>query len=101
MDFALMSAWQRHQKETKILASQHGFFRPFDLRLYSDSRDFNETGGQAIPLPDKLCTNNIEAISLLQKAGFPVEKIAKTEALRYFNLKDRYWIYKKPIPPDR
>lgn len=99
MDFALISAWRNHQKETKILASQHGFFRPFDLRLFSDSRDFNETGGEAIPLPDKLCVNNIEAISLLQKAGFPQKKIAKTEALRYFNLKDCYQAYKKPLPP--
>jgi surface carbohydrate biosynthesis protein (TIGR04326 family) len=98
MDFALMSAWRRHRKETRILAAQHGFFRPFDLRLYSDSRDFNETGEEAIPLPDKLCANNIEAITLLQKAGFPQEKIAKTEALRYFSLKGCYQAYKKPLP---
>ena len=98
LDFALMSAWRRHQKETRILASQHGFFRTFDLRLYSDSRDFVETELDAIPLPDKLCVNNKEAMSLLQEASFPYEKIAKVEAMRYFNLKGRYHIYKKTVP---
>ena len=99
-DFALMTAWRRHQKETKVLAAQHGFFRPFDLRLYSDSRDFNEIAPEAIPLPDKLCANNVEGISLLRKAGFPQDKIAKTEALRYFGLKGRYQVYKKPLSPE-
>ena len=97
-DFALISAWRRHRKETQILASQHGFFRPFDLRLYSDSRDFKETGEEAIPLPDKLCVNNKAGMSLLQEAGFPEEKIAMTEALRYFDLKGRHSVYKKPLP---
>ena len=97
-EFALMSAWRRQGKQTQILASQHGFFRSFDLRLYSDSRDFNEVGGEAIPLPDKLCVNNKEGMSILQEAGFPKDKIAKTEALRYFNLKGKYSIYKKPLP---
>jgi len=99
-DFALMSAWRRHQKKTKVLAAQHGFFRPFDLRLYSDSRDFSEIEPEAIPLPDTLCANNVEGMSLLKKAGFPQEKIAKTEALRYFGLKGRYQIYKKPLLPE-
>ena len=98
LDFALMSAWRRHRKETRILASQHGFFRTFDLRLYSDSRDFAETGLEAIPLPDKLCVNNREAMGLLQEARFPHEKIAKVEAMRYFNLKGRYHTYKKTAP---
>ena len=97
-DFALMSAWRRHRKETRILAAQHGFFRPFDLRLYSDSRDFGETGEMAIPTPDKLCVNNREGMSLLREVGFPQEKIAKTDALRYFDLKGRYSIYKKTMP---
>jgi surface carbohydrate biosynthesis protein (TIGR04326 family) len=96
-DFALISAWRRHQKQTKILAAQHGFFRTLDLRLCSDSRDFCEVGQEAIPLPDVLCTNNVEGVELLQNAGFPQEKIAKTEALRYFGLKGRYQIYKKPL----
>ena len=99
-DFALMSAWRRNQNKTKVLAAQHGFFRPFDLRLYSDSRDFCEIEPEAIPLPDTLCANNVEGMSLLKKAGFPQEKIAKTEALRYFGLKGRYQIYKKPLSPE-
>jgi surface carbohydrate biosynthesis protein (TIGR04326 family) len=99
-DFALMSAWRRHQKKTKVLAAQHGFFRTFDLRLCSDSRDFSEIEPEAIPLPDTLCANNVEGISLLKKAGFPQEKIAKTEALRYFGLKGRYRMHKKPLSPE-
>lgn len=97
-DFALMSAWRRHRKKTRILASQHGFFRPFDLRLYSDSRDFDGTGLEAVPLPDKLCVNNREGMSLLREAGFPPERIAQVEAMRYFNLKGRYHVYKKTMP---
>ena len=96
-DMALMSAWRRHQKDTKILASQHGFFRPFDLRFISDSRDYTETGGEAIPLPDKLCINNSEGLSLIREAGFPEERIAEVEAVRFFGLKGKY-MAKKQIP---
>jgi len=96
-DFALISAWRRHRKNTRVLASQHGFFRPFDLRLFSDSRDFDGTGVEALPLPDKLCINNKEGISILEEAGYPLDKVAKAEALRYFDLKGNYLLYKKPL----
>jgi len=97
-EMALVSAWRRHNKRIRILASQHSFFRIFDLRLCSDRRIFKEMGGEAMPLPDKLCINNREGLSLIQKTGFPEEKIARVEALRFLELKGRYHIYKKPIP---
>ena len=96
-DMALISAWKRHQKNTKVFASQHSFFRPFDLRFVSDSRDFFETGGEAMPLPDKLCINNVQGLSLIREAGYPEDRIAKVEAVRYFNLEGKY-MTKKQTP---
>ena len=98
-DIALMASWRENSKQTKIIAYQHGFFRPFDLRLCSDSRDFKLDGKEAMPLPDKLCINNEQGLSLIRETGFPEEKIAKVEAARYFGLKGKRLIYKKPIPP--
>ena len=98
-DIALTSAWRRHRKATRIFAYQHAFSRPFDLRLCSDSRDFKEKGQEAMPWPDKLCINNKEGLSLIRKAGFPEGRIARVEAARYFELKGKFSIYKKPIPP--
>ncbi|MDP6180810.1 MAG: hypothetical protein QGG48_13040 [Desulfatiglandales bacterium] len=53
---------------------------------------------EAIPLPDKLCVNNEEGMSLLKEAGFPKKKVSAVEALRYFNLNGRHSVYKKPLP---
>ena len=94
----LISAWRRHQKNTKIFACQIGFFRDFDLRLYSDPRVFQKTGNEAMLLPDKLCVYDNEGIPVVRSTGFPGEKTAKVEALRYFDLKGGYSIYKKQLP---
>jgi surface carbohydrate biosynthesis protein (TIGR04326 family) len=97
-DIALMSAWRRRREATKIFAYQHAFSRPFDLRLHSDSRDFKAWGPEAMPCPDKLCVNNKESLSLVRKAGFPEDKIARVEASRYFELKGKFLIHEKQIP---
>ena len=98
-EFGLISAWRRHQKFTKILASQIGFFRIFDLRLYSDPRVFREKGNEGIPLPDKLCIYDNAGVSSVLATGFPDRKIAEVEALRYFSLKGYHSVYKKQLPP--
>ena len=98
-EVALIAAWRKYSRKTKIFGYQHGFFRPFDLRLCSDPRDFELEGAKARPLPDKLCINNEQGLSLIRETGFPEGKIAKVEAARYFGLRGRRLIFKKPIPP--
>ena len=97
-EFGLISAWRKHQRNTKIFACQVGFFRPFDLRLYSDPRVFQKTGNEAMLLPDKLCIHDNEGIPVVRDTGFPEEKMVKVEALRYFELLGCHSIYKKQLP---
>jgi surface carbohydrate biosynthesis protein (TIGR04326 family) len=98
---ALISAWKKNNsnsRKSKVLAALHGFSRPLDLRQFSCFIGTDNTKDAMPPLPDKLAIHSNEGISLLHEAGFPKDKIAKVEALRYFGLKGRYHIYKKPIP---
>ncbi len=95
---ALISAWRKHGENSKILGSQHGFSRRFDLRQFSCPGELDNGGEDAKILPDKLCVTSKEGWSLIRESGVPEEKIAEAEALRYMSLKGCYHIYKKQTP---
>ena len=89
-ELALISAWKRNQKKTKVLANQHTSIRPMDLRPLYDARIFNTLESERPPIADKLGLNGPNPYSVLKESQYPIEKLAKTEALRYWNLKGRY-----------
>ena len=94
-ELALISAWKRNQKKTRILAHQHATLRALDLRLFYDARIFQTIETEKPPMADKLGLNGPSAYSLLKESQYPIERIAKIEALRYMNLAGRYDSEKK------
>jgi surface carbohydrate biosynthesis protein (TIGR04326 family) len=97
-ELALISGWKRNQKKTKIFAYQHSTLRALDLRLFYDARVFRTIETEKPPMADKLGLNGPNAYSLLKESQYPIEKITKIEALRYWNLVGRYGSAKKAGP---
>ena len=44
----------------------------------------------AFPVPDILGVNGSVALSIMRESGFPIEKLKRVEALRFFTLKGKY-----------
>ena len=91
-ELALISAWKRNQEKIRILAHQHATFRAMDLRLTYDARTFKAIETEKPPIADKLGLNSPSAYSLLKESQYPIDKIAKIEALRYGNLLGKHGI---------
>ena len=94
-ELALISAWKRNQKKTRILAYQHSPLRALDLRVFYDARVFKTIETEKPPMADVLGLNSPSAYSLLKESQYPIEKITKIEALRYWYLMGRYGSEKK------
>ena len=92
---ALISAWKRHQRETKILAHQHATIRALDFRLLYDPRVFGASEKEKPPMADVLGLNSPDAYRMLRDSKYPIEKIVKIEALRYWSLLGNYGSKKK------
>jgi surface carbohydrate biosynthesis protein (TIGR04326 family) len=97
-ELALISAWKRNQKKTRVLAHQHSTLRALNLRLFYDARVFKTTEAEKPPIADKLGLNSPNAYSLLKESQHPIEGITKIEALRYWSLTGRYGSEKKAAP---
>jgi len=82
---ALIAAWRRNQA-SRIIASQHSALRRMGLRSFSDARDYSDKSQNAPPLPDVLAVNGSAARALMLEAGYPKDRLALVEALRYLNL---------------
>ena len=63
---------------------------PMDLRVLYEARVFETIETEKPPIADKLGLNSTYAYSLLKKSHYPIEGIARVEALRYCNLLGRY-----------
>jgi surface carbohydrate biosynthesis protein (TIGR04326 family) len=92
---ALISAWKRNQKKTKVFANQHTTIRPMDLRPLYDARIFKAPESERPPIADKLGLNGPNPYSVLKESQYPIEKFAKVEALRYSKLLGRHGSEKK------
>ena len=78
---ALISAWKRHQRETKTLAHQHTTIRALDFRLLYDPRVFGASEKEKPPMADVLGLNSPDAYRMLRDSKYPIEKIVKIEAV--------------------
>lgn len=72
----------------RLVGVPHSTVRYWDLRYFFDSRSYQRTGKNDLPLPDSVALNGPAAIAAYRRGGFPEELIVEVEALRYLYLAD-------------
>ena len=93
---ALVSAWKRHRTKSKVVGYEHSSVRLIDLRLFSDMRTYEGKGIEEFPIPDMLGINSSKGLEWMRESGYPSNKTARIEALRYFGLSGKHGSFKKP-----
>lgn len=79
---ALLHAWRRNG-HGRIIGVPHATIVFWHLNNFDDARSLNSTQICAKPLPDQLAVNGPMAWEAFASTGFPVERFAKVEALRF------------------
>jgi surface carbohydrate biosynthesis protein (TIGR04326 family) len=79
---ALLHAWRRYG-HGKIIGVPHATTVFWHLNNYDDIRIINSSDTLAKPFPDFLAINGPMAEGSFVRAGIPIEKLLKVEALRY------------------
>lgn len=87
---AFISAWRRYQQGSKVYACQHALVRALDLRMFNDPRTYQGSNLEVPPLPDNLGVVSSGGLSQLRDSGYPLSRLVRVEALRYFWLKGKY-----------
>lgn len=82
---ALLRAWRKYG-HGKIIAVQHATVPFWHLCYFDDPRTLKSEQPGAVPQPDVLAVNGLMAWTAFVDAGYPVERLAKVEALRYQDL---------------
>jgi len=82
---ALLHAWRKHG-HGEIIGVLHATVPFWHLYYFDDPRSVNSKEDCGMPLADRLAVNGQGAWNALAEAGFPVERLAAVEGLRYLNL---------------
>lgn len=69
-----------------LIGAPHSTVRYWDLRYFFDPRNYQRTGKNDLPLPDKVALNGPAAMEAYRKGGCPADQIVEVEALRYLYL---------------
>ena len=89
---SLIYAWRANNHKS-LIGVQHSTVAYWDTRYFYDSRAYDGQGYPgALPLPELVAVNGLVAYEMFSESGFPKQRLAKVEALRYLNLnqeKDR------------
>lgn len=84
---ALIYAW-RAVGHGRLIGVPHSTVRYWDLRYFFDPRNYQRTGKNDVPLPDKMALNGPAAMAAYRKGGCPADQMVEVEALRYLYLAD-------------
>lgn len=82
---AFLHAWRKHG-HGEIIGVVHATVPFWHLYYFDDPRSVNSKEDCGMPLADRLAVNGQVAWKALTEAGFPVEKLAAVEGLRYLDL---------------
>jgi surface carbohydrate biosynthesis protein (TIGR04326 family) len=84
-EFALLHAW-RAAGHGPLIGVPHSTVRFWDLRYFFDQRSLAREGRVPLPLPDRVAVNGPAAEREYRASGYPGERLAPIEALRYSHL---------------
>lgn len=85
-EVALLSAFRRKARPPRLIGHQHATIPPLDFMPFQDRAAYQETGEDALPLPDTLVVDGPAAENLMRDCGFPKPALRRLEALRYQHL---------------
>ncbi|MFM8852826.1 MAG: hypothetical protein ACKOGL_06475, partial [Acidimicrobiaceae bacterium] len=83
-EMAMIHLWRKF-RHGKLIGVAHSTVRFWDLRLMSDTRQFNSNS--AMPRPNCVAVNGALAKSSLLESGYPASEVVEVEALMYLHLK--------------
>jgi surface carbohydrate biosynthesis protein (TIGR04326 family) len=86
-EMALIYAW-RAVGHGRLIGVPHSTVRYWDLRYFFDPRNYQRTGKNDVPLPDKMALNGPAAMAAYREGGCPADQMVEVEALRYLYLAD-------------
>jgi surface carbohydrate biosynthesis protein (TIGR04326 family) len=84
-ELALNHAWKA-SGHGRLIGAQHTTMLYWDLRYFYDQRSYKQTGGNDLPMPNKVAVNSPVAMNACLQAGYPEEDLVEVEALRYLHL---------------
>lgn len=84
-EMAFIHAW-RVAGHGQLIGVPHATIRFWDLRYFSDPRNYKRTIKNDLPLPDKVALNGPAALAAYRKGGYPADQIVEVEALRFLYL---------------
>jgi len=84
-EFGLIRAW-REAGHGEIIGAPHATIKFWDLRRFFDPRNYQQKGGNVLPLPDYVALNGEMAKERYLEGGYPAECLVECEALRYLYL---------------
>lgn len=87
-EFGFIHAW-RSNGHGRLIGIPHSTVRFWDLRYFSDPRNYQYTGSNALPLPDLVACNGPLMRSMLKQGRYPDCDLVDVEALRYLDYGQR------------
>ena len=84
-EFAFIHAW-RTEGHGRLIGAPHSTVRFWDLRYFFDSRSYQRTGHNDLPMPDQVALNGAAMLREYHKGGYPSSQLVEVEALRYLYL---------------
>jgi surface carbohydrate biosynthesis protein (TIGR04326 family) len=87
-EFGFIHAWKAAGHGSGLIGCPHSTVRFWDLRYFYSKKSYERMGKLGIPLPDYVGVNGVSARNMYIEGGYPKERLAEVEALRYLHLKD-------------
>ena len=82
---ALIYAWKA-SGHGDLIGVQHSTVRYWDLRYFSDFRNYERKNCNDMPIPDRVALNGKVSITAYRDGGYPENMLVEVEALRYLHL---------------
>jgi surface carbohydrate biosynthesis protein (TIGR04326 family) len=86
-EFGLIQVWQA-RGHGPLIGTPHSTVRFWDLRYFFDSRSYQRTGSNDLPMPNQVSFNGPVMMDAYKNGGYPVDELVEVEALRYLHLSD-------------
>ena len=87
-EMAFIYAW-RSAGHGRLIGVPHSTIRYWDLRYFSDPRNYIHVRRNGLPLPDHVALNGPMAMNAYRKGKYSIDQLVEVEALRYLYLKNK------------
>ena len=85
-EYSFIFSWRKNNHANNLLGVTHTAVKYWDLRYFSDPRNYSEKVKCSLPLPDNVGINGDAAKKMYINNGYSEKEIIEVEALRYLHL---------------